>query len=48
VIDILPTIAMWLVYGVAGMFLVLAGIAALGAIIYPFYILLEGIRNKLL
>ena len=47
-IEILPTIAMWLVYGVAGMFLVLAGIAALGAIIYPFYILFEGIRRKLL
>jgi len=48
VIDILPTIALWLVWGMAGMFLVLAGIAALGAIIYPFYILFEGIRNKLL
>lgn len=48
VIDILPTIAMWLVYGMAGMFLVLAAICAVGAIIYPFYILFEGIRNKLL
>jgi len=48
VIEVLPTIAMWLIYGMAGMFLVLAGIAALGAIIYPFYILFEGIRNKLL
>jgi len=48
VIEVLPTIALWLVWGMAGMFLVLAGIAALGAIIYPFYILFEGIRNKLL
>ena len=47
-IEVLPTIAMWLVYGMAGMFLVLAAICGLGAIIYPFYILLEGIRNKLL
>ena len=47
-IDILPTIAMWLIYGMAGMFLVLAAICGLGAIIYPFYILFEGIRNKLL
>jgi hypothetical protein len=48
VIEILPTIAMWLIYGMAGMFLVLAAICGLGAIIYPFYILFEGIRNKLL
>ena len=47
-IDILPTIATWLVWGLAGMFLVLAGIAALGAIIYPFYMIFEGIRRKLL
>jgi hypothetical protein len=47
-IDILPTIAMWLVYGMAGMFLTLASICAVGCIIYPFYILFEGIRNKLL
>ena len=47
-IEVLPTIAMWLVYGVASMFLTLAAVAALGAIIYPFYILFEGIRNKLL
>ena len=47
-IDILPTIAMWLIYGVAGMFLTLASIACLGAIIYPFYLIFEGIRRKLL
>jgi hypothetical protein len=47
-VEVMPTIAMWLVWGLAGMFLVLAGIAALGAIIYPFYILFEGIRHKLL
>ena len=47
-IDILPTIATWLVYGMAGMFLTLSAICALGAIIHPFYIIFEGIRNKLL
>jgi len=47
-LEILPTVCMWLVYGVAGMFLVLASIMALGCIIYPFYILFEGIRRKLL
>ena len=45
-IDILPTIATWLVWGVAGMFLTLASICALGCIIYPFYIIFEGIKNK--
>ncbi len=47
-IEVLPTIALWLVWGMAGMFLVLAGIAALGAIIYPFYKIFERIRRKLL
>ena len=47
-IDILPTIAMWLIYGVAGMFLTLASICALGAIIYPFYLIFIGIRDNLL
>ena len=45
---ILPTIATWLVWGVAGMFFTLASICAVGAIIYPFYILFDGIRRKLL
>jgi hypothetical protein len=48
VIDILPTVAMWLLYGLAGMFFVLAGIITLAAIIYPFYMIFEGIRRKLL
>jgi hypothetical protein len=48
VIEVLPTIAMGLVYGVAGMFLTLAGICGLGAIIYPILMLFEEIRNKLL
>ena len=47
-IDILPTITMWLIYGVAGMFLTLASICAVGAIVYPFYLILDGIRRKLL
>jgi hypothetical protein len=47
-IDILPTVATWLIYGLAGMFLVLAGIISLCAIIYPFYLLFQGIRHKLL
>ena len=36
----------YLVYGVAAMFLTLSAICALGAIIYPFYIIFEGIKNK--
>jgi len=47
-IDILPTIALWLAWGMAGMFLTLSGIMALGCIIYPFYMIFEGIRRKLL
>ena len=47
-IDILPTIALWLLYGVAGMFFTLAAIVAAGAIIYPFYIIWKGIKEKLL
>jgi hypothetical protein len=48
VIDILPTVALWLLYGVAGMFFTLAAIVAAGAIIYPFYILFKGIKEDLL
>ena len=48
VIDILPTIAMWLLYGLAGMFFTLAAIITLGAIIYPFYMIFDGIRRNLL
>ena len=47
-IEVLPTIATWLVWGVAGMFFTLAGIMAVGCVIYPFYILCEGIRKNLL
>ena len=46
-IEWLPTIATWLVWGVAGMFFTLAGIMAVGCVIYPFYTILEEIRNKL-
>ena len=46
VIEILPTIAVWLGYGLASMVLTLVAIIAVGGIIYPFYILLEGIRHK--
>jgi len=46
--SILPTIALWLAWGMAGMFLTLSGIMALGCIIYPFYMIFEGIRRKLL
>jgi len=37
-----------LVYAVAGMFLLLSAIIALAAVIYPFYTIFEGIKNKLL
>ena len=47
-IDILPTIALWLSYGVAAMFLTLAGIMAIACVIYPLSILFEGIKRKLL
>ena len=40
------TLLLWLVWGVAGMFLTLASIMAVSCIIYPFYILFEGIKNK--
>jgi len=46
--EVMMLVGSWLVWGLAGMFLVLAAICALGAIIYPFYIVFEGIRNKLL
>jgi len=45
---VLPTIFTWLVYGVAAMFLTLAGIMAIACIIYPLSILFEGIKRKLL
>ena len=47
-LEILPTIALWLTWGVAGMFLTLAVIITLGAIIYPFYMIFDGIRRNLL
>ena len=46
--EVMNLVGLWLVYGVAAMFLTLSAVAALGAIIYPLYILFEGIRNKLL
>ena len=46
--DMLMFIGTWLVWGVAGMFLTLASICALGAIIYPFYIIWDGFRNNTL
>ena len=48
VIEILPTIAVWLGYGLASMVLTLVAIIAVGVIIYPFYTLFERIRHKLL
>ena len=38
----------WIVYGVAGMFLMMATIMAIACIVYPLSILFEGIKNKLL
>jgi hypothetical protein len=48
VLEILPTVALWLLYGVAGMFFTLAAIVSAGAIIYPFYVIYEEIRKNLL
>ena len=42
----ISTLVMWLVWGVAGTFLALASIMAVGCVIYPFYIIFEGIKNK--
>ena len=42
----ISTLVMWLVWSVAGMFLTLASICAVGCVIYPFYIIFEGIKNK--
>ena len=46
--EVMNLVGQWLVYGVAAMFLTLSAICAVGCIFYPFYILFEGIRNKLL
>ena len=46
--QIMETIALWLIWGVAGMFLTLAAICALGCILYPFYIIWKGIKEELL
>ena len=46
--EVINLVGMWLVYGVASMFLTLAAIMAVGCIIYPFYVIFEGIKNKLL
>ena len=47
-LEVLPTIALWLLYGVAGMFFTLAAIISAGAIIYPFYMIWKGIKENLL
>ena len=46
--EVMMLLGGYLVYGVAAMFLTLSAICALGAIIYPFYMIFDGIRNKLL
>lgn len=47
-LEVMPTIAMWLVYGVSAMFLTLASICAIACIIYPFALLFKGIKENLL
>ena len=47
-VEIITTIVTGLVWMLAGMFLLLSAIIALAAVIYPFYILFEGIKEKLL
>ena len=46
--ELLTIIATGLVWALAGMFLLLSAIIALAAVIYPFHVLFEGIKNKLL
>ena len=46
--EVMMLVGSYLVYGVAAMFLTLSAICALGAIIYPFYMIFEEIKNKLL
>jgi len=46
--ELMQLLSQYLIWGVAGMFLTLAGICGLGAIIYPFYIIWTGFRDKLL
>ena len=45
-IELMQFVGQWLVYGVAGMFLTLASICGLGAVIYPFYMIWEGFRDN--
>ena len=47
-VEVITILATGLVWMLAGMFLLLSAIIALAAVIYPFYILFEGIKNKLL
>ena len=47
-IDILPTLVIWLSYGLAAMFLTASAIMAIGCVVYPILILLKAIRRKLL
>ena len=47
-LEVMTIVATGLVWAVAGMFLVLSAIIALAAVIYPFHILFEGIKRKLL
>ena len=39
---------LWIVWGVAGMFLALSAIMAIACVVYPLSILFEGIKKKLL
>ena len=46
--SVLPIIALWLLWVMMWVFLILTSICAVGAIIYPFYLIFDGIRRKLL
>jgi hypothetical protein len=37
--ELMAVVILGLIYGVSGMFFLLASVAAIGAIIYPFYII---------
>lgn len=47
-IDILPTLVIWLSYGLAAMFLTASAIMAIGCVVYPIFCILKAIKKNLL
>ena len=44
-IDILPTLVIWLSYGLAAMFLTASAIMAIGCVVYPIFCILNAIKK---